>query len=34
MVSVGVPQRGRTLLIFIDPGVKINGSYYRDTLLR
>lgn len=34
MVSVGVSALGCTNLIFIDPGVKINGSYYRDTLLR
>ena len=34
MVSVGVSLLGYTNLIFIDPGVKINGSYYRDTLLR
>jgi len=34
MVSVGVSLLGRTDLIFIDPGVKINGLYYRDTLLR
>ena len=24
---------GRTRLIFVDPGVKINGAYYRDVLL-
>jgi len=34
MVSVGVSLLERTDLIFIDPDVKINGSYYRDTLLR
>jgi len=34
MVSVGVSLLGYTNLIFIDPGVKINGSYYCDTLLR
>jgi len=34
MVSVGVSLLGRTDLIFIDPDVKTNGSYYRDTLLR
>lgn len=33
MVSVGVSKLGRTHLIFIDPGVKINGAYYRDVLL-
>jgi inhibitor of nuclear factor kappa-B kinase subunit alpha len=33
MVSVGVSKLGRTHLIFVDPGVKINGAYYRDVLL-
>ena len=33
MVSVGVSSLGCTDLIFIEPGVKINGSYYRDVLL-
>jgi transposase len=33
MVSVGVSKLGFTDLIFVDPGVKINGSYYRDVLL-
>lgn len=33
MVSVGVSSLGATDLIFIDPGVKINGAYYRDVLL-
>jgi inhibitor of nuclear factor kappa-B kinase subunit alpha len=33
MVSVGVSSLGSTDLIFIDPGVKINGAYYRDVLL-
>lgn len=33
MVSVGVSALGCTQLIFIDPGVKINGAYYRDVLL-
>lgn len=33
MVSVGVSSLGATELIFIDPGVKINGLYYRDVLL-
>ena len=32
MVSVGVSALGCTELIFIDPGVKINGAYYRDVL--
>jgi hypothetical protein len=33
MVSVGVSALGCTQLIFIEPGVKINGAYYRDVLL-
>jgi inhibitor of nuclear factor kappa-B kinase subunit alpha len=33
MVSVAVSSLGSTELIFIDPGVKINGAYYRDVLL-
>ena len=33
MVSVGVSSLGATELIFIEPGVKINGRYYRDVLL-
>ena len=33
MVSVGVLSLGCTELIFIDPGFKINGAYYRDVLL-
>ena len=33
MVSVGVSSLGATELIFIDPGVKINGDYYRNVLL-
>jgi len=33
MASVGVSALGRTNLHFVDPGVKINGQYYRDTLL-
>ena len=33
MVSVGVSSLGCTDLIFIEPGVKINGAYYRDVLL-
>lgn len=34
MVSVGVSALGRTNLHFVDPGVKVNGQYYRDILLR
>ena len=33
MVSVGISKLGCTDLIFVDPGVKINGAYYRDVLL-
>ena len=32
MVSVGVSKLGFTV-IFVDPGVKVNGSYDRDVLL-
>ena len=32
-MSVGVSALGATELISIDPGVKINGRYYRDVLL-
>jgi len=34
MVSVGVSKIGCTELIFVDPGAKINGQYYRDVLLQ
>ena len=33
MVSVGVSKLGYTNSIFVDPGVKVNGAYYRDVLL-
>jgi len=35
MVSVGVSKLGDTSLIglFIGPGIKVNGDYYRDVLL-
>ena len=33
MVLVGVSKLGCTELHFIEPGVKVNGSYYRDNLL-
>ena len=33
MVPVGVSSVGCTELIFINPGVKINGAYYHDVLL-
>ena len=33
MVSVGMSKLECTHLIFIDPGVKVNGCYYRELLL-
>ncbi|KAG2462429.1 PD10A protein, partial [Polypterus senegalus] len=33
MVSVAVSKLGCTELFFIEPGVKVNGAYYRDVLL-
>ena len=33
MVSVGISKLGCTDLVFVDPGVKINGAYYHDVLL-
>jgi len=33
MVSVGVSKLGCTEFFFVEPGVKINGAYYRDVLL-
>jgi len=33
MLSVGVSKLGCTELFFVEPGVKINGTYYRDVLL-
>jgi len=33
MVSVGVSKLGVTDLIFVDPGIKVNGEYYREVLL-
>ena len=32
MVSVAVSQVGVTELIFVNPGVKVNGQYYCDVL--
>jgi len=32
MLSVGVSKLGCTHSIFVDPGVKINGCYYREVL--
>lgn len=33
MVSVAVSKLGCTDLIFVEPGVKVNGAYYRDIVL-
>jgi len=33
MVPVAVSQVGTTKLIFVNPGVKVNGQYYCDVLL-
>jgi len=33
MVSIAVPKMGITELIFVVPGMKINGQHYRDVLL-
>ena len=33
MVSVTVSKLGCTELIFVEPGVKVDGAYYRDVLL-
>jgi len=33
MMSVAVSQVGITELIFVNPGVKVNGQYYCDVLL-
>jgi len=32
MVSIGVSKLG-CRVVFVEPGVKINGAYYRDVLL-
>jgi len=34
MISVGVSVPGVTGLHFVNPGIKINGKYYRETLLK
>lgn len=34
MVSVGVSALGTTNIHFIEPGVKVNGQYYREDLLK
>jgi len=33
MVSIAVSKMGITELIFVVPGMKVNGQYYRDVLL-
>jgi len=33
MVSTAVSKMGMTELIFVVPGMKVNGQYYRDALL-
>ena len=33
MVSVAVSKLGCTELIFVDPGIKVNGQYYREVML-
>ena len=33
MVSVAVSSLGATQLHFLEPGVKVNGDYYRNTVL-
>jgi len=33
MVSVAVSKMGVTELMFVDPGVKVKGQYYRNVLL-
>ena len=33
MVSIAVSKMGMTNLIFVNPGMKVSGQYYRDVLL-
>ena len=33
MVSIAVSKMGMTELIFVDPGMKVNGQYYHHVLL-
>ena len=33
MISIVVPKMGMTELIFVVPGMKVNGQYYRDVFL-
>jgi len=34
MTSVGIPALGCTSIQLVDSGVKVNGDYYRNVLLR
>jgi len=34
MAAVRISAPGRTSMQFVDPGVKVNGDYYRSVLLR
>ena len=34
MVSVAVSKLGCSPLLFVEPGVKVDGRYYRDVLLK
>jgi len=34
MVSAAVSKLGCTDLIFVEPGVKVDGAYYRDVAFR
>ena len=34
MASVAVSKLGCTELFFVEPGVKVNGRYYREVLLK
>ena len=33
MVSVGVSRMGKTGIVFVEPGAKINSEYYRQHVL-
>jgi inhibitor of nuclear factor kappa-B kinase subunit alpha len=33
MLSIAISKLGCTELFFVEPGVKVNGAYYRDVLL-
>jgi len=33
MVSVGVSRMGKTSVVFVDPGAKINSAYYCEVVL-